>query len=181
MKRVVIAIIALGLVIGSIVGVSAAVKYLKSDDGYEPQEISYSDEEEYDEAGDSSEGTTTKSNAAAEDTSQQTTALTLDYDLPKQLKSQLDMPSFDKEITSYLDEKGYVPHNNEGVPGGLLLKNNGWVQVNYNDGSLMFDLQLQTQQREIVKCVVSNGEYYFEMSEGNANEVQPDENEGGTE
>lgn len=84
------------------------------------------------------------------------------YDLHSEIASKLDAESFDRALVSYLKNEGLVP-DTYGI-GIILVKDDGWVTTNLEDGTFMFNLQLQTQSREVVTCAVSNGEYAFEVS-----------------
>ena len=87
------------------------------------------------------------------------------YDIPDELRSKLDMPTFDRKLQKFLAKDANWPLDREGKLSLVTVKNDGWVQVNFNDGSLVFDLQLQTHDRKLITCSVSNGEYYFEVEE----------------
>ena len=94
------------------------------------------------------------------------------YDLHSEIASKLDAESFDRALVSYLKNEGLVP-DTYGI-GIILVKDDGWVTTNLDDGSFMFNLQLQTQDREIVTCTVSNGEYAFDVS---GTKLEPEEEE----
>lgn len=87
------------------------------------------------------------------------------YEMANEMKAELNMAALDRGFINFLKNEMDYPTGRDGEIGSVVAKSDGWLSKNYEDGSMMFKLQIQTQEREVIICYVYDGKYEFALEE----------------